>query len=167
VAPGSPAEKSGLKTGDVVLAFNGGAVGDSGQLAALVGESKPGDKVELEVLRDGKRRKLTATLGTSDSGEQQAAADEVAGKGRLGLAVRPLTPQEREAANVAAGGLLVEGVNGAAARAGVAPGDIVLQAGGKPVNSVEDLRAATRQDKTVALLVQRGGQRLFVPIQAG
>jgi serine protease Do len=58
-------------------------------------------------------------------------------------------------------------VNGAAARAGVAPGDIVLQAGGKPVNSVEDLRAATRQDKTVALLVQRGGQRLFVPIQAG
>jgi serine protease Do len=167
VAPGSPAEKSGLKTGDVVLAFNGRAVGDSGQLAALVGESKPGDKVELEVLRDGNRRKLTATLGTSDFGQQRAAADEAAGKGRLGLAVRPLTPQEREAANVAAGGLLVEGVNGAAARAGVAPGDIVLQAGGKPVNSVEDLRAATRRDKTVALLVQRGGQRLFVPIQAG
>ncbi|MGH8721146.1 MAG: PDZ domain-containing protein, partial [Burkholderiales bacterium] len=89
-----------------------------------------------------------------------------AGQGRLGLAVRPLSPQEQEAANVS-GGLLVQGVNGAAARAGVVPGDIVLQAGGKPVKSVEDLRAATRSGKTVALLVQRGERRLFVPLQVG
>jgi serine protease Do len=61
----------------------------------------------------------------------------------------------------------VQGVNGPAARAGVAPGDIVLQAGGRPVKSVEDLRAATRSGKTIALLVQRGAQRLFVPLQAG
>jgi serine protease Do len=65
------------------------------------------------------------------------------------------------------GGLVVEGVNGPAARAGVVPGDIVLQAGGKPVHSADDLREATRSSKTVALLVQRGDQRLFVPLQAG
>jgi len=80
--------------------------------------------------------------------------------------VRPLSRQEQEAAKVS-GGLLVQGVNGPAARAGVVPGDIVLQAGGKPVRSVEDLRAATSTGKTIALLVQRGDQRLFVPLQTG
>jgi len=167
VAPGSAAQKAGLQPGDVVLEFNGRAVADSGQLAAMVGESTPGEKVRLEVLRKGKRHSLAATLGTTtDESARQAAADEAAGQGRLGLAVRPLTPQEREAANVT-GGLLVQGVNGAAARAGVVPGDIVLQAGGRPVKSAEDLRAATRSGKTVALLVQRGDQRLFVPVQIG
>ncbi len=167
VAPDSPAQRAGLQPGDVVLKFNGRPVGDSGEFAALVGESTPGAKAQLEVLRQGKRRTLSATLGASDGpSTRQAAADEAAGQGRLGLAVRPLSPQEQEAANVS-GGLLVQGVNGAAARAGVAPGDIVLQAGGKPVKSVEDLRAATRSGKTIALLVQRGERRLFVPLQVG
>ncbi len=167
VAPDSAAEKAGLQPGDVVLEFNGRPVGDAGELAAMVGESTPGTKVQLEVLRQGARRTLGATLGTTaDESTQQAAADEAAGQGRLGLAVRPLSPQEQEAANVS-GGLLVQGVNGAAARAGVVPGDIVLQAGGKPVKSVADLRAATRSAKTIALLVQRGERRLFVPLQVG
>jgi serine protease Do len=151
----------------VVLGFNGRPVGDSGELAAMVGESTPGAKVQLEVLRKGERRTLTATLGTAaDPSAPRAAADETADKGRLGLAVRPLSPQEQEAAKVS-GGLLVQGVNGPAARAGVAPGDIVLEAGGRPVKSVEDLRAATHSAKTIALLVQRGERRLFVPLQVG
>ena len=167
VAPDSAAEKAGLQPGDVVVGFNGRPVGDSGELAAMVGESAPGAMVTFDVVRKGVRRTLAATLGTTaDAEKQRAAADEAAGKGRLGLAVRPLSPQEQEAANVS-GGLLVQGVNGAAARAGVAPGDIVLQAGGKPVKSVEDLRAAARSGKTIALLVQRGERRLFVPLQAG
>ena len=167
VAPGSPAEKAGLLPGDVVLSFNGRAVGDSGELAAMVGESRPGDAVRFEVWRKGATRELVAELGTAvDDTAQGAHAKEAAGQGRLGLAVRPLSPQEQAAANVS-GGLLVQGVNGAAARAGVAPGDIVLQAGGKPVNSVEDLRAAARPGKTLALLVQRGERRLFVPLEAG
>jgi serine protease Do len=167
VAPDSAADKAGLQPGDVVLRFNGRPVGDSGELAAMVGESTPGAKVQLEVLRKGERRTLTATLGTAaDPSAPRAAADETADKGRLGLAVRPLSPQEQEAAKVS-GGLLVQGVNGPAARAGVAPGDIVLEAGGRPVKSVEDLRAATHSAKTIALLVQRGERRLFVPLQVG
>ncbi|MDH3319811.1 MAG: DegQ family serine endoprotease [Betaproteobacteria bacterium] len=167
VAPGSAAEKAGLVPGDVVLRFNGRAVNDSGELAAMVGESRPGDAIRLEVWRKGGKRELAGTLGTAtDEATQSADANEATGHGRLGLAVRPLSPQEREAANVP-GGLLVEGVNGPAARAGVVPGDIVLQAGGKPVRSVADLRAAARSGKTVALLVQRGDRRLFVPLEAG
>ncbi|MGD9954154.1 MAG: DegQ family serine endoprotease [Burkholderiales bacterium] len=164
VTPGSPADKAGLEPGDIVRRFDGKPVDDSGSLAAMVGESNPGARVRLDILRQGKPRELVATLGSSaDDQAQRAQADETAGQGKLGLAVRPLSPQEREAVGIS-GGLVVEGVNGAAARAGIQPGDIVLQAGGKPVKDVEDLRAATRSGKTVALLLQRGERRLFVPV---
>jgi serine protease Do len=167
VSPGGPADKAGLQPGDVVLEFEGRPVSDSGAMAAMVGQSSPGAKARLTVWRKGKKQELVATLGSSSEDVvRKADADDAAGQGRLGLAVRPLTPQEREVAKVS-GGLVVEGVNGPAARAGVVPGDIVLQAGGKSVHSVEDLREATRSSKTVALLVQRGDQRLFVPLQAG
>jgi serine protease Do len=168
VSPGSPADKAGLKAGDVVLSYNGRPVGDSGELAAMVGESSPGERARLGVWRKGGRLELVATLGASSELQADSAApgDGADKGGRLGLAVRPLTQQERDAANVP-GGLLVQGVNGPAARAGVAAGDIVLQAGGKPVRSVDDLRQATRSGKSVALLLQRGERRLFVPLQAG
>jgi len=169
VSPGSAAEKAGLQPGDVVLEYNGKPIVDSGQLAAMVGESRPGDEAHLQVWRKGGKRVLVARLGKAgdDEAQTQAANDSSGDHGRFGLAVRPLSPAERQAANVATGGLLVEGVNGAAARAGVEPGDIVLQAGGKPVKSVADLRAAARSGKTIALLVQRGERRLFVPLQVG
>ncbi|MEX2197905.1 MAG: Do family serine endopeptidase, partial [Burkholderiales bacterium] len=155
VAPGGPADKAGLQPGDVVLEFEGRPVSDSGAMAAMVGESTPGSKARMTIWRKGKKQQLIATLGSSSEDvARKADAHEAAGQGgRFGLAVRPLTPQEREAAKVS-GGLVVEGVNGPAARAGVAPGDIVLQAGGKPVHSVKDLREATRSSKIVALLVQ-------------
>jgi serine protease Do len=167
VTPGSAADKAGLKPGDVVLSFNGRPVRDSAQLAAMVGESNPGDAAKMEIWRKGDKRTLEAKLGTaSDESAKQASAGSAEEHAQLGLAVRPLTPEERKEADVP-GGLVVEGVNGPAAQAGVQPGDIVLQAGGKPVKSVEDLRAAAKSGKTVALLVQRGDRRLFVPLQAG
>ena len=167
VVPGSAAEKAGLQSGDVVLKFNGKEVSAGGELAAMVGQSSPGEKALLEVWRKGAMKEIVVALGTSeDDNTARATADTPAGEGRLGLAVRPLTAEERTAAKVS-GGLLVEGVNGPAARAGIEQGDIVLQAGGKPVNSVADLRAATRGGKSVALLLQRNGERLFVPLQAG
>ena len=167
VVPGSAAEKAGLQSGDVVLSFNGKEVGAGGELAAMVGQSSPGDKARFEVWRKGAKRDIVVTLGSSEDDRGAARAEAAqSGEGQLGLAVRPLTAEERAAAKVG-GGLLVEGVNGAAARAGIEAGDILLQAGGRPVNSVADLRAATSGGKSVALLVQRDGQRLFVPLQAG
>jgi serine protease Do len=164
--PGSAADKAGLQSGDVVLKFNGKAVGAGAELAAMVGQSAPGDKARLEIWRNGAKQEVVATLGKSEDDSATRASAGQPGEGRLGLAVRPLTAEERAAAKVS-GGLLVESVNGAAARAGIAEGDIVLQAGGKPVNSVADLRAATKGGKSVALLLQRDGQRLFVPLQTG
>jgi serine protease Do len=166
VVPGSAADKAGLQTGDVVLKFNGKPVSESGELAAMVGQASPGDKVQLEIVREGSRREVSATLGTAEEPRTKRASAAEPAKGRLGLAVRPLTAEEKQAAKVA-GGLLVQGVAGPAAMAGIAPGDIVLSAGGKAVSSVEELRAAVKSAKTVALLVQRGETRIFVPVRIG
>ena len=85
-------------------------------------------------------------------------------QGKLGLAVRPLNPQEREQAGVS-GGLLVEDSRGHAADAGIQPGDVVLSVDGTPVQSVDQLRKIVQaHDRQVALLIQRGNARLFVPV---
>jgi serine protease Do len=83
------------------------------------------------------------------------------------LTVRPLNPEERQQAGVA-GGLVVEDVQGHAAEAGIQRGDVVLSVDGKPVQSVEQLRKMVQEhDKQVALLIQRGDNRLFVPVTLG
>jgi serine protease Do len=168
IQPGSAAERAGLQPGDVVTRVNETPITVAGDLSAYVGTATPGDRLKLEIIRKGERREVTAVLGTADIGNApRAEAEPRAAKSRLGLAVRPLTPEERKQVKVQ-GGLLVEEAGGAAARAGLQPGDILLMAGGKPVQSVEDLRAATAANSgTVALLVQRGDARVFVPMRLG
>jgi serine protease Do len=166
VVPGSAAERAGIQPGDVITKYDGNAIGAASELSAAVGQANPGDKIKLEVLRKGDPREVTATLGSIQAEKSAKADDGMKGGGRLGLSVRPLTPEERKEANVQ-GGLLVEEAGGVAARAGMQPGDIVLMAGGKPVKSVEDLRAATAANGNVALLVQRGEARVFVPLKLG
>ena len=166
VAPGSAAERAGLQPGDIILKYDGKPVGAAGELSAMVGLATPGDKAKLEFLRKGETREVTATLGAAKSEPVASAAAQGQDKGRMGLAVRPLTPEERKEMKVA-GGLLVEEVNGPAARAGVQPGDVVLMAGGKPVQTVADLRAAALGKGNVALLLQRGDARVFVPVKLG
>ncbi|TXL64627.1 Do family serine endopeptidase [Zeimonas arvi] len=169
VAPGSAAEKAGLRAGDVVLALDGTPIERTGDLAARIGMAAPGDRVTLQVVREGKQIALQAVLG--ESKDSVAAADAAqagdAGESRLGMAVRPLGPAERKAAGLK-GGLVVEGVTGAAERAGIEPGDVILSVNGKPIETVEQLRAAAKgTDRQVALLVQRGDARIFVPVQLG
>jgi len=166
VQPESAAEQAGLQPGDVIVKFDGKAVGGAGELSAMVGQATPGDKAKLEILRKGESRELVATLGAAKADPAEKVAASGASKGRLGLSVRPLTPEERKEAKLA-GGLLVEDVGGPAARAGVQPGDVILMAGGKPVKNVDDLRSATAGSKSVALLVQRGDARVFVPLKIG
>ena len=167
VEPDSAASRAGLMVGDVILEFDGHPIVDAGQLSARVGSATPGDKASLQVWREGKTLTLTATIG---SAAPRAVADndsDSAAQGRLGLAVRPLNPEERQQAGVP-GGLLVEGVQGHAAEAGIQPGDVVLSVDGTPVQSVDQLRKMVQaRDKQVALLIQRGENRLFVPVGLG
>jgi len=166
VQPDSAAERAGLQPGDVIVKLDGKPIGAAGELSEMVGQASPGDKAKLEVLRKGETREILATLGAAKSGKAEKTAASAEGKGRLGLSVRPLTPQERKESKLS-GGLLVEDVGGPAARAGMQPGDVILSAGGKPVQSVDDLRTATAGSGNVALLVQRGDARVFVPLKIG
>ena len=96
-----------------------------------------------------------------------ASSEGAADGGRLGLAVRPLTAEERRE-NRGRGGLLVEDASGAAARAGIQEGDLILSFNGTPVKSVDELKGlVAKAGKRVAILIQRGGQQLFVPVELG
>jgi serine protease Do len=158
VEKGSPADKAGLKPGDVLLGVNGKHVERSSELPPLVAAVKPGTRATFEVWRDGGKRTIDVTVGQLEP-EQVAAGPEseaAANTGKLGLAVRP------------SHGLLVEEATGAAARAGIRAGDVVTAINGKPVKSVEELRAVAEKAKgTVALLVRRGDAITFVPVDIG
>jgi serine protease Do len=168
VEKGSPADKAGLKTGDVIRSINGKEIVSSGDLSAAVSADMPGQKATLDVWRKGKPVTITATLGSAN--EKVAKADHEDSKaegGKLGLAVRPLQPEERKQAGVD-GGLVVEGVSGPAERAGVEPGDVILSVNGTPVESIAQMRAiVAKSNKSAALLVQRGEDKIFVPIRIG
>lgn len=167
VAPDSAAAQAGLKPGDVILKFNGDAIFDAGQLSARVGVVAPGEKASLEVWRDGKTLSLTATIGDAAQLATEDASGGASAPARLGLSLRPLNQEERQQAGISSG-LVVENVQGRAAEAGVQPGDVVLSVDGTPVQSVAQLREMVQKhEKQIALLIQRGETRLFVPVTLG
>ncbi|RYF72686.1 MAG: PDZ domain-containing protein, partial [Comamonadaceae bacterium] len=170
VEKGGAADKAGLQPGDVILKVEGQPIVSSGDLPAIIGQTLPGKKVSIEVWRQGRAQELTATLGNASDKTRVARADEPVAKGQLGLALRPLQPQEREEAGVTAaqGGLVIEDSRGPAAAAGVQPGDVLLAVNGVPASNVAQVReAVAKSDKSVALLIQRGDQRIFVPVRLG
>ena len=166
VDPDSAAAAAGLRPGDVILKLDGTAIVDAGQLSARIGATTPGSHAALDIWRDGRPLTLTATIGTL-SPTPAVARNASQSPSKLGLALRPLDPEERRQANIA-GGLVVEQSRGHAAEAGIEPGDVVLSVDGTAVNSVAQLRQIVEaHDKQVALLIQRGGNRLFVPVTLG
>jgi len=167
VQKGSPAARAGLEPGDVILKYDGKAIERSDALPAMVAATRPGTKAGLEVWRSGKVQKLEVEVGERDAPKQLADASDVAGQGKLGVAVRPLTAAERQEAQLD-GGVVVESVAGPAAKAGVQPGDVIVAVNRTPVTSVEKLRELVAQSgKSVALLIQRDDARLFVPVRIG
>jgi len=167
VEKGSAADKAGLQPGDVVRKIDGKTIVSSGDLASTITLATPGEKIKLDVWRDGSQKELVATLGGVPKDKTQAAAgDQEVQRGQLGLALRPLSPQEQQAAG--AEGLLIERSIGPAAKAGIEPGDVLLSLNGVPVRNVAQVKdALSKAGKTVALLVQRGEDKIFVPVQIG
>ena len=168
VDPGSPADKAGLKAGDVIRKVDGHTIVSSGDLPSLIGQSAPGKVVSLDVWRQGKNEQFSATLAdANDAATKLAKADLAAGPGKLGLSLRPMQPQEQQESGVR-GGLIVEDAAGPAALAGVQAGDVLVGINGIAVKSVDQVReAVAKAGKSVALLIERDGSKIFVPVRIG
>lgn len=167
VTPGSPAAAAGLKSGDIVTAVDGKPIRRAGDLSNRIGMSDPGDRVKLQIWRDHATKTIEAKLGDAKDTNVASVSGDGGGHYSLGLQLRPLTPQERQESRLAHG-LVVEGVDGASARAGLQPGDVVLAINGKPVDDVQQIRdVLSKKPQSVALLVQHNGEQIFVPVDLG
>ena len=168
VEKGSPGDLAGLRSGDVIRKVDDQAIVSSGDLPAIIGQQKPGTKVTLEIWRQGARQEVSAKLAdASDKAASVAKADDDASHGKLGLALRELQPQEKRQASVDSG-LLIEDVGGPSELAGVQAGDVLLAINGTPAKSLEQVRDVVKKaDKSVALLIQRGDDKIFVPVRIG
>ena len=166
VEPDSPAAKAGVVAGDVILSVNDRAVAEPGDLVRTIGEAKPGHAVTLKVWRKGATREFTAKLVEMEA-EKSAAAEPVKKPGKLGLTVRPLSGEEQKQL-ATSGGLVVEQATGAAATAGIAPGDVILAVNNEKVTNAEQLSQLADASKgSVAILVQRDKQRIYIPVRVG
>ena len=167
VEPRGAADTGGLKPGDVILSVQGRDVVQAADALGFIAEQVPGETIRLRVWRERSEQVLEMRVDGFDTPRLPAtAAAAASAPSRLGFAVRPLAPAERQFLRVE-GGLLVQRVNAAASRAGVQPGDLILALNGQPIDSAQALVAQLDgADGAAAMLVQRGSSRIFVPICA-
>src|SRR6266446_4441675 len=178
VVQDSPAEKGGIKPGDVVVALNGKPVNDNNQLTRDVGVLPPGSTVKLDVVRDGKQRNVDVKLAErpdekDDGGRSPNRGNENKDQGDLlGLSIQDATPQLLRRAQVdpSTKGVAVVDVSSdsPAADAGLEPGDIIVEVNRHPLNSVADYRNATKGLKkgdTALIRVKRGQATQYVPVR--
>ncbi|MBM5811365.1 MAG: DegQ family serine endoprotease [Gammaproteobacteria bacterium] len=169
VEAGGPADRAGLKAGDVILAVGDRPVGRSGELPSLIAAIKPGTEATLAIWREQVERRVTVRVGALEDEPRVPASrrGDDPDTDRLGLAVRPLTGRERARLETE-GRLVVENVDGPAALAGVEPGDVLLAVNGVRITTLAQFRDAVgAAGHTVALLIQRGDAELYVPVRVG
>lgn len=179
VAQGGPAEAGGVEIGDIITKFNDRAITKASDLPRIVGGTKPGTEVAMEVWRKGKNETLTLTIGEmkADGGSTPAMAKPEpkqeersdASANSLGLGVVSLPADKAKELRIK-GGVLVDAVEGPAKEAGLRAGDVVLTVNNVDVDSVPKFNAVSaklEEGKTAVLLVQRGESAQYVPIKPG
>jgi Do/DeqQ family serine protease len=173
VTSGGPAERAGLKSGDVILQLNGKGVNDANTLRNEIAAAGPGTEVTLTLLRDGKQQEVRVRLAELTA-EAARAGDEQGGDtasgSKLGITVVPITPEIAQQLGLRRGiqGLAVESVDpdGPAAQAGIQSGDLIQEVNRQPVRSAADMASALQKSggRPPLLLINRGGQTAFVPV---
>jgi serine protease Do len=172
VEKGGPAEKAGIEAGDVILRFDNKVVTSSEDLPRIVGSTKPGNRVSMQVWRNKTSRDVQVTVAElqEDRSAQQkrGAKPPAATPGVHGMSVSDLTDAQRKELKIEGGGVFVNDAQGAAARAGIRKGDVILAVNNQDVKSVEHLRElmnAVEKGRIVALLIRRGGNSLYIPFR--
>jgi serine protease Do len=172
VMDGSPAAKAGIKTGDVIVEFNGRKIAKATDLPGLVADVPVGKDVPIVVVRDGAEQRLDAHIARLEDEASTKVAAEPTGKGQLGLSVQLVTPPvARELGLKVKEGVLVRDVveGGRAAEAGIRAGDVIVELDRQPVRTVDDFKArlaGLAKDVPVVMLVNRDGQTMYVAIPA-
>jgi serine protease Do len=173
VQKGGPAEEAGIKSKDVIMRFDGKAVSTSSDLPRIVGATKPGSKVSIQVWRNGSTKKMIVLVDEFPSDEKIASRGSKKSKvpdtsNRIGLALRELTNNEKKQLEVNSG-LLVEAIRpGIASRVGIRPGDIILGINNQDAVTVEQfnqLLNKSKEGRNIALLVKRGNTTSFITMQ--
>jgi S1-C subfamily serine protease len=176
VSPNGPAERAGIKQGDVIVSFNGVNLNDGNELRNRVAQTAPNTSAAIGILRNGNAQTVNVTLGEFQPKTETAATDKGSSNteplnGKLGLSLEPLTPQiaQRFEIKDAQNGLVVTKVQdgSAADEAGIQPGDVILQINRQPVKTLDEVKTATTKTKanTALFLINRGGQNLFISVE--
>ena len=170
----SPAEKAGLKRGDVIIEFNDQDVKDAGALPPLVGQVKPGERIKLKIFRDGKAKTVQVTIGKApDAKADEEALPETKPMhgNKLGMIVRELETAEKPRLEEGIKGLLVVKVKRNIIRAGIRPGDILISVNNKNMASMADFNAVVKgvkTNQTVPILIYRPGMgQRYVAVKIG
>ncbi|MFP4168536.1 MAG: DegQ family serine endoprotease [Desulfonatronovibrionaceae bacterium] len=172
VQPGDPADKAGIKEGDIIVSVNGDPVEDASDLTRQIGQLTPGKEIHLTLWRNGKILEKDMELGERDIAQKAEKDQGPQGeKGSLGLVLRQLKPEEARAMDIPSDvGLVVTDVRAGsqAADAGVRPGDIILQANGRMVQDVQGFEEIYEKDaqkkEVLLLLIKREGKNMFLSI---
>lgn len=172
----SPAEKAGLKVGDIILSYNGKPIEDPNELPRLVAATKPGERAAVELYRNGKRERAQVTVGEFPPDQKVASKGRPQKKERasdengLGLAVAELPPEARKQLGVDYGLVVEDVVGGPAERSPIQPGDVILAVNQQRFASIQEfnrLVSQYRKGDKLALLVRRGEGSVYVPIEVG
>jgi len=173
VEKGGPADKAGVEAGDVILRFDGKPVNSSEDLPRIVGATKPGSKASVQVWRNKQSRETHGVVAEMQDDRAARQARRGGGKppaaapSQYGLALSELTETQRGELKIS-GGVLVENAQGAATRAGIRRGDVILAVNNQDVKSVEQFNQMMGQfekGRIVALLVRRGANSLYIPFR--
>jgi S1-C subfamily serine protease len=176
VQAGGPAERAGIKRGDVITAFNDQVIVDSNNLRNLVASTSPGSEATLTILRDGREQKVRITLGELPAGARQqnneTPGGQSQGAGKFGLTLQPLTPDLAARLGIGSNeeGLVVTAVDpsGPAAEAGINQGDVIQEVNRQPVRTLGDFNVAVARSgsRPALVLVNRRGNVVYLTLRA-